>query len=196
MDFKEMLEKSWALFVAHLPALVLSTLVFFACSFLSLGFMAPVLLAGYTQSVLLLVREGRAPEIRDLFSFLRLFFPLLALAILSGLLVFLGLVVLVLPGILVGLALSFFLPYVLPLMTDQELGLVEAVRESIHMALRQPVSEQVAVVALYLVITSVGSSTGLGALLTQPFATILLMLAYEFRRIPVSEHGKPPRIPA
>ena len=194
MEFKQLFEESWRLFTAHLPALILSTLVLLLVSSISFGIMAPVLLAGYTQSLLLLVREGRPPEIRDLFGQMRLFFPLLALAVLAVLLVTLGLVMLVLPGIVVGLALSFFLPYVPPLMTDRKLGLIEAARESVRMALARPVTDQVGVVAIYLVINSVGNATGLGVLFTMPYTTLFLVLAYQIRLRAVS--ALPPRASA
>ena len=73
MDFKTHFEQSWTLFVAHLPALLISTLVLFAVSVISLGIMAPVLVAGYMQSLLLLVRDNRKPEVGDLFKQMRLF---------------------------------------------------------------------------------------------------------------------------
>ncbi|HHD64445.1 MAG TPA: hypothetical protein ENK96_08815, partial [Desulfobulbaceae bacterium] len=123
MDFKTLFERSWKLFVTHLAALLLSTLVYLAVSVVSLGIMAPVLTAGYMQSLLLLIRDGRKPEIRDLFGQMRLFFPLLGFMIVCGLVIMIGLGLLVVPGIAFAVGLSFFCLYMLPLMTDQGLGL-------------------------------------------------------------------------
>jgi len=182
MDFKAHLEQTWSLFVANLPALLISTLVLLVCSAISLGIMAPVLMAGYMQSLLLLVRENRKPEVGDLFSYMRLFFPLLAFTVLVALVFGIGFAMLVLPGIAVILAVSFFCMYMMPLMTDQELGLVEAVKESGRMALQPPVSEHIAVIAVFLVLNSIGNSTGIGVLFTQPFATLFVLSVYEVKR--------------
>ena len=38
------------------------------------------------------------------------------------------------------------------------------------------------IVVLYLAITTLGNSTGIGALFTQPFATLLVMSAFEERK--------------
>ena len=182
MDFKAHLEQTWSLFVANLPALLISTIVLLVCSTISLGIMAPVLMAGYMQSLLLLVRENRKPEVGDLFSYMRLFFPLLAFTVLVVLVFGIGLTMLILPGIAVLLAVSFFCIYMMPLMTDQELGLVEAVKESSRMALQPPVSEHIAVIAVFLVLNSIGNSTGIGVLFTQPFAILFVLSVYEVKR--------------
>ena len=72
--------------------------------------------------------------------------------------------------------------YMLPLMTDQELGLVEAFKESGRMAMEPPVGEHVAVVAVFLVLNSIGNSTGIGVLFTQPFAVLFVLSVYECKR--------------
>ncbi len=182
MDFKDIFNRSWKLFVANLPVLILSTLVYIAVSVVSLGIMAPVLTAGYMQSLLLLIREGRKPEIRDLFGQMRLFFPLLAFLVAVIIVVSIGFGILVLPGIGVIIALCFFCLYMLPLMTDQGLGLIDAVKTSSRMALEPPVGEQIAVVTVFLIINSIGNSTGIGVLFTQPFATLFILLVYERKR--------------
>ena len=90
---------------------------------------------------------------------------------------------LVLPGLAVILAVAFFCIYMLPLMTDQQFRLFEALKESSRMAMQQPITEHLAVVAVYLVLTSLGSSTGLGSLFTTPMATLFVLSVYEAKRI-------------
>ncbi len=182
MDFKDLFNQCWKLFVANLPALILCTLVYIAVSVASLGIMAPVLTAGYMQSLLLLIREKRKPEIRDLFSQMRLFFPLLAFMAVCILIIMIGFGLLVIPGIALTIGLSFFCLYMLPLMTDQGMGLLDAVKTSSRMALNPPVGEQVAVVVVFLILSSIGNSTGIGVLVTQPFATLFILSVYELKR--------------
>jgi hypothetical protein len=179
MDFKDLLEKSWKNFTEFLPALLISTLVLLVVSIFTLGILAPVCTAGYTQSLLLAIREKRKPEVGDLFSHMNLFLPLLGFLIVAGMVVFIGFLVLVLPGIIASLALYFFCLYMLPLMTDKGLGLIEAVKESSSMAMEDPVVEHVAVVAIYIGITALGQVVPFGIIFTLPIATLFLLYAFE-----------------
>ncbi len=182
MDFKAHFERAWSVFTAHLAPLLISTLVFTCVALVSFGIMAPVCMAGYMQSLLRALRENRRPEVRDLFSHMHLFFPLLGFSIVVVVAVFVGFSLLVLPGIVVMLAVTFGLVYMLPLMTDRSMGLVAAARESIRMAMEPPLSEQLTVVAVYLVLNSIGNSTGVGLLFTQPYATLFVLSVYEVKR--------------
>ena len=82
MDFKMHFERAWKLTFSFIVPLLLLTLVMVGVSFLSLGILAPVTLAGYFHSLLLLVRQGREPRVQDVFSQMRLFWPLLGFSIL------------------------------------------------------------------------------------------------------------------
>ncbi len=179
MDFKELLENSWRSFTEFLPSLLINTLVLVIVTLFTLGILGPVCTAGYTQSLLLAIREKRKPEVGDLFSHMNLFLPLLAFFIVAGIIMFIGLLVLVLPGIIAGLALYFFCLYLLPLMTDKGLGLVEAVKESSRMAMEDPVVEHVAVVAIYIGITALGQVIPFGIIFALPIATLFLLNAFE-----------------
>jgi len=179
MDFKDLLEKSWKSFTEFLPPLLINTVVLLVVSIFSLGFLAPVCTAGYTQSLLQTIRDKRKPEVGDLFSHMNLFFPLLAFFIVAGIIMFIGLLVLVLPGIIAGLALYFFCLYLIPLMTDKDMGLVEAVKESSRMAMEDPVTEHVAVVAIYIGLTAIGQVVPFGIIFTMPIATLFLLYAFE-----------------
>jgi len=179
MDFKELLENSWKNFTSFFPPLLISTLVLLVISVCTLGILAPVCTAGYTQSLLLLVRDKRKPEVGDLFSYMRLFLPLLAFFIVVTIVVLIGLAVLVLPGIIAAVAVTFFCLYLLPLMTDKGLGLIEAVKESYRMSIEDPVTEHVAVVAIYIGISALGSAVPFGVIFTMPFATLFMLYAFE-----------------
>jgi uncharacterized membrane protein len=182
MDFKYHLEITWKIFTQNLPALLINTLLLFIVSIGSLGIMMPVATAGYTHSLLLALRQQKKPVAADLFSFMNLFFPLFGFSILIGIVLFLGIVTLILPGLIIGGLLTFFCMYMLPLMTDQNLGITEAIRESSRMAMEEPVTEHLVVVALYIGLISLGSSVWIGGLLTQPFATLFVLSVFEAKR--------------
>jgi hypothetical protein len=179
MDFKEHFERSWQIMVGHFAPILVNTLVMIVVSIVTLGIMAPVLSAGYMQSLLLTLREDRKPDVKDLFAHMDLFFPLLGFTVLFVLLVCFGLIMLILPGIAVILAGIFFLVYMLPLMTDQQMGLIEAAKESARMALEQPVGEHIAVVAVTIILSSIGGSIAIGTLVTHPYSCLFILSAYE-----------------
>ncbi|OQX08121.1 MAG: hypothetical protein BWK76_23985 [Desulfobulbaceae bacterium A2] len=181
MDFKQLFERSWTVFTAHLPALLISTLVLCIVSIATLGILGPVLTAGYMQSLLLAVRQNRRPEVGDLFGQMRLFLPLLGFSLLMMLAVIVGFAMLILPGVVLIAAICYFCVYMLPLMTDKNMGLMDALKASYRMALDDPWYEHLAVVAIAVGITSLGHSMLLAGLFTQPFATLIVLGAYEER---------------
>jgi hypothetical protein len=181
MDFKKHLIQAWELTLRFIVPLVLMTLVMLVLAFLTLGILAPVTMAGYMQSILRVVREGREPQIGDLFSFMRLFFPLLFFGILAFLAIMIGYMLLVLPGVAISLLLAFGAVYMLPLMTDKDMRLVDALKESFRMAFKENVGEHFVVVLIFWVIQVIGGSIAVGALFTTPIATMFLMSVFEER---------------
>jgi uncharacterized membrane protein len=181
MDFKEHLKIAWESTLQYVVPVILLTLVQLIVITCSLGILAPVTTAGYTQSLLLALREGREPKIRDLFSEMRLFMPLLAFGILAALVSLLGFLLFILPGFLVVAFLVFATIYMMPLMTDKKMGLFDAIKESWNMAVRKPFSDQVILMVLYLLIISIGGSIPLALVFAQPLATFFMISVYEER---------------
>ena len=180
MDFKHHFETAWNLAITNVLPLIFMTLLMLAVSMITLGILAPVAMAGYTHSILLLVREGREPRVQDIFSQMKLFLPLLGFSIVAGLVLLIGYMLVIFPGFLLTLALTFFCIFMLPLMTDKSLGLVDAVKQSADLALKGQVLDHVIVTILYIALIAVGSSVfGVGILFTQPLATVFLMSVYE-----------------
>ena len=178
MDFKKHLEIAWNLTLRYITPLVFMTLVMFVVSFLTAGLLAPVTMAGYMHSILLMVRNEREPKIQDVFGQMHLFLPLLGFGLIVFVALAVGFTLLVIPGLVILLALFFGCLYMLPLMTEKGLGLVDAIKESWAMATTGEVLDHLVVVILYVGLTTIGSSVFIGALFTQPFATILLMSVY------------------
>lgn len=178
MNLKAHLEVAWQNTLKYIGPVILLTLVQVAVSVFSLGIMAPVTTAGYLQSLLRAVREGRTPEIRDLFSEMALFLPLFVFFLLAAIVAMICFLFLVLPGFVFIALLTFSTMYMLPLMTDRRLGLIEAVRTSWAMATRPPLTDQIVVALIYVVIVSIGCTVPFGFLVTQPLAMFLLLSVY------------------
>ena len=179
MDFKMHFEKAWHLTLKYIASLIIMTLVMIAASFFTLGILGPVTMAGYMQSILLMMRDRREPKVQDVFSHMRLFFPLIlfgALVILASLI---GFALVVIPGIAVVLAVAYCCLFMLPLMTDKELGLFDAVKESYSMTAKGNWTDNLAVFIIFMGLLGLGGVAFIGLLFTQPFATIFLMSVYE-----------------
>ncbi len=181
MDLRAHLQRAWDVCWRFIVPMVVNTLVMIVVGIASLGILAPVVAAGYTSSLLSALREEREPRPGDLFSEMRLFFPLLIFSVAVALAIFLGFAAFLIPGILVTAALVFCFLYVLPLMVDKRLDLLEALKESYSMAIRN-IPEHITVCAIFVVISALGSSVMLGILLTQPFATLFLLSVYEEKK--------------
>ncbi len=179
MNFQKHFETAWHLTIQFIVPLIIMTLIMIAVGVLTLGILAPVMIAGYVQSILLLLREKREPTIQDLFSQMKLFLPLLLFGIVIFIGVAIGMMLLILPGILLILAVMYSCFYMIPLMTDQNMGLIDAVKKSYAMAMEGKRLDHIVAVIIFFTITSIGGSVFIGALLTQPFATIFFASVYE-----------------
>ena len=179
MDFKRHIETAWSITLGNVVSLILMTLVMVAVSSLTLGILAPVTMAGYTQSLLQLVRNGREPKVQDLFIHMNLFLPLLGFGIVVFVATAIGFMLLFLPGIIIVVAVTYCCIYMLPLMTDKNMGIVDAVKESYAMGRRGDLVDHVVVVIIFMAITVIGGTVVFGVLFTQPLATLFLLSTYE-----------------
>ena len=181
MDFKRHIENAWNLTLGNIVSLLLLTLVLAGVSFLTFGILLPVATAGYIQSLLLLVRNGREPKVQDLFSHMKLFLPLLGFGFAIFVVTFIGFAMFLLPGIIITVAITFCCIYVYPLMTDKGLSVMDAVKESYAMARKGEIVDHVVLVIIFLAISTIGGSIFIGVLFTQPLATLFLLSTYEER---------------
>jgi len=197
MDFKYHLEIAWKMTLQYIAPLIFMTLAMIAISFITLGILAPVAMAGYMHSILLLIRVGREPKVQDIFSHMRLFIPLFLFGIVVFIITMIGMMLLFLPGVLFLFAVSFCCIYMLPLMTDRNLGLIDAVKESFSMVTKEKLVDHIVVFILFVGISAIGSSVFIGSLFTQPLATIFLLSVYEMlgKAAPATAPETPPGPP-
>ena len=155
MDIGRVLKDSWVIFTKDWGALVVAALIALALSFVTLGILGVALSGGLYLMMLRRVREGRKPEVRDVFAcFDRLGAFVLAYLLFLGVgLAFVAVVstpflVLVVPdsgarafgifltalaamgAVIVALYLQTVWVYVVPLMADRRIGVVEALNAS------------------------------------------------------------------
>jgi hypothetical protein len=182
MNFVQLFEDTWEQSRRHLLSLFIITLVLLAVSVVSFGILAPAATAGYCGSILRMVRHGREPGAADLFSELRLFFPLAFFGLGVLLLTALGMMLFLVPGILILAGVAFSCLYMIPLMVDRRMGLIDAVRESWAMARRGPVTDHLVTLLIVVGVQVLGGSLLLGTLVATPLTTVFLMNVYEHRQ--------------
>ncbi|MCP4352531.1 MAG: hypothetical protein GY795_44295 [Desulfobacterales bacterium] len=179
MDFKKHIETAWKMTLEFIIPLIFMTLIMIVVSTVSFGILAPVTMAGYIHSVILMVRDRREPKFQDVFSQMKLFLPLLGFAIVVFIATCIGLLLVVVPGIVISVGVTYFCLYMIPLMTDKNMGIIEAVKVSFSMtAKKDKILEHIIVLIVFLGVTALGGSTLIGCLFTQPLATIFLVSVY------------------
>ena len=179
MDIKDHILAAWRIGLDHFIPLVILTLVLSAVSILSIGILAPVAFAGYTSSLLLLMKQNREPKAQDVFSQLRLFFPLLIFTLVILLISAIGFTLIVIPGIVFAIIVGYTCLYMMPLMVDRQFGLIDAVKKSTAIVTTRPVADHVVVFLIFYVLTTIGGSSFIGFLVLQPFATLFLLSVYQ-----------------
>ena len=182
MDFKKHLETGWQNTLKFIGPVILLTFIQVLVSIFSLGILAPVTTAGYMKSLLLAGREGRTPDVKDLFSEMSLFLPLLGFAFLLVVVIGIGFMFLILPGLILAILFLFASLYMLPLMVDRRLGVIDALKGSWEMANRSPISDQVIITIIYAAILSIGGSIPFAILVAQPLATFVILSVYQERQ--------------
>ncbi len=181
MDLQKHLQTGWKTTMKFLGPVLLLTVAHLLVTLLSLGILAPVVSAGYVQSLLRSQREGRTPVVKDLFSEMSLFLPLFGLGVLAFLAVGIGFLLFIIPGIALSCLILFACFYLLPLMTDRRLDVREALTCSWRMATEKPVGDHVIILVVYVAILAIGNSLPFVILVAQPLATYIFLSVYEER---------------
>lgn len=181
MDFKKHFETGWQNTLQFIGPVLLLTFVQLIVIIISFGILAPVTTAGYFKSLLLAAREGRTPDIKDLFSEMSLFLPLLGFSIVIVIAIGIGFMFLIVPGFIVSLFVIFASLYLIPLMVDQKLGLIDALKGSWEMAIREPIADQAIITIVYVAILSIGGSIPFAIIVAQPLATFIVLSVYQER---------------
>ena len=173
VDIGKLFQRSWGLFQAKPVEHILASLVVFVLSMLSLGLLFGPLSVGQIRMIEKQQR-GESIAVNDVFAGFSSFGPafLTSLIILIG--VFIGTLLLVLPGLLVGLAWGFAIWFV----ALEGASPTAALSGSWQLLKNHTVSVLVVFVLLG-VVNAVASSIVLATLLTAPLSMIFGTLAYQ-----------------
>lgn len=127
MDFQGYLRNTYEMVKREPLFFILGGLLTQLLTMLSLSLLAGPLIGAYMLAAILFLRQGKRPLFNDLFSGLPRFKELFSFFFLL-LVIMLGLMLLILPGIV----FATWWMYTLPLMVDKKMSMGEAMRESLH----------------------------------------------------------------
>lgn len=127
MNFQKYLEDTYRVIMAEPLILVLGGLLIQLLTLFTLGILAGPLLGGYFLVIIGLLRDKRKPSFNDIFSGLQQFGNLFPYCLVL-LLIFIGFMLLILPGFI----FATWWIYVLPLMVDRKISYSEAMRLSMN----------------------------------------------------------------
>ena len=172
MDFEHLLKKSWDHYVRGLVKLVLFVLV--GCLLCITIILIPTVTAGWTRGILAYIREGKDPQFEELWNF-EDYFQILVLIVACGVLITIGYMLLVIPGII----LSVIWLYSLLFLVDKKLDFLDAMKASKDAVVKTGFFYHFVVVLIIALLNSIGGvAGGIGALFTTPFTLVLLTVTY------------------
>jgi len=179
MDVKYHFETAWKNCIGNIIPLIILTLVVAAVSFISFGILAPVAFAGYTDSLFQLLKTNREPKAQDVFLQIKLFIPLFLFGLVVFIIAIIGFTLLIIPGILFVIIVSYTCLYMIPIMVDTKAGVLDAIKTSISMVTDSHLTDHIIVFIIFSALTALGGSSFIGFLFLQPFATLFLLSVYE-----------------
>lgn len=171
LDIGLVFKQSWRLFIKDIGPLLIAWLIATILGVVTLGILLGPLYAGLFEMINARIRDGRRPEVGDVFNGLSRFWRYFGAAL--ALFVLIGLASLTIIG---GLLLATIWLYVFPLMVDRGMGLGEAMRTSQDMVFKAGFWQHLALVILWVIVNAV-----IGwplTLLTAPFSLVAVGVAY------------------
>ncbi|WP_440953514.1 glycerophosphodiester phosphodiesterase [Methanococcoides sp. FTZ1] len=171
LNFEDVFRRAWDVFKDNIAAYVVATLIAFIGSIFIVT-IAPLFYGLAYMAVKGM--GGEKVEINDLFEGFNNFIKSWVFFILFAIIVGVGFLFLVLPG----LVLSILMIYALPLLIIRGYGVMDSIKESIDISKNNFVDTLVLAIILW-VISAIGNMTYVGSLLTTPFYFLALVAALE-----------------
>lgn len=173
VDIAKLFQRSWALFQSKPVEHLVAGLIVLALSALTLGVLFGPLSVGQIRMIEKQQR-GETPRIEDVFAGFSSFGPSFLTSLILFVAVFVGMLLLVLPGLFVGLAWGFAIWFV-----ALEGASTSAALSGSWQLLKNHTASVVVVFVLLAVVNAVASSVVLATLLTAPLSMIFCTLAYQ-----------------
>ncbi len=165
----ETVKQTWELFKKQYVTLIVATLIAMICMIFIITI--PPLIYGLYMMCVDLMR-GKEISFTSPFKGFNYFFRSWGLILLIGLMVFAGLLLLIIPGIL----LMIVLQYALAISVIENKGVIDSIKKSFNLGQNNFVFSLV----LFLIVgilSAIGSALRIGGLVTMPFTSLLVCVA-------------------
>ncbi|MCD4801264.1 MAG: glycerophosphoryl diester phosphodiesterase membrane domain-containing protein [Methanococcoides sp.] len=171
MDYEDIFSRSWNAFKGNVAAFIVATIIVVFGSIFIVT-IAP-LFYGLTYMAVKGLR-GEKVEINDVFEGFNRFVKSWVLLLVSVILIGIGYMLLILPGLI----LSILLIYSFPLLVIKDYGAMDAIKESIDIS-KQNFVDSLVLFIIVAIISTIGGITYLGTFVTTPIITLALVAAAE-----------------
>ncbi len=180
MDFAGLLKETWDRFIAEIAPLVLFTLVGWLLCFTII--LIPTVAGGWTRGFLAYTRDGTAPNFEELWNFDD-FLPITLMIVLGVIGISIGYMLFFIPGVIV----SVWWMYAMYFLLDRDMGVVEAFGASKEAVSHDGFANHLVVFLILCALGMLGGAlSGIGSLLTTPFAFVMVSLVY----LELEGHGR------
>jgi len=167
----DIFKSSFDIFKENYVVLILGALVAIVGSFLIVT--CPPLIFGMYYMCIQLTK-GKKVEVSDVLKGFEYFWRSWGIVLLTALIVLVGLVLLVIPGVFLMIVLQF----VIAVAIIEDKGVVDSIKRSYSIG-KQHFALALVLFILVGVITSLGAYTKIGTLITMPFHFLVLCVAFE-----------------
>jgi len=176
LDLGKVLKQGWDLMMKDIVPLIVGGLIVGVLSVVTLFILMPVLNAGLYKMVIRRVKEGRTAEIGDVFSCFDQFGTLFVTGLVCGLLIMLGTILCIIPGLL----LATIWIYTTPLILEKKVGMGAALRMSKEMVTKNGFGPHLVILLVLMVLMGAANaiSGGLAGILATPFMVAVIMAMY------------------
>ena len=171
MDYEDIFSRSWNAFKDNVAAFIIATIIVVFGSIFIVT-IAP-LFYGLTYMAVKGLR-GEKVEINDVFEGFNRFVKSWVLLLVSVILISIGYMLLILPGLI----LSILLIYSFPLLVIKDYGAMDAIKESIDIS-KQNFVDSLVLFIIMAIISAIGGITYIVSLVTIPIITLALVAAAE-----------------
>lgn len=174
MDIGKIFKDTWDIYSKNFVEILIAGLIAIVLSVITLGILAPAMMTGLSL-IFVKAKRGQAVANKEVFACLGKWYVYLGACIVIGILVCLGLICLIIPGLI----LMTWWMYALLFMADKNLSISAAMKASKDLVRSKNLWMHLLFLVIYSFIAQLGNYIFyIGAFLTWPFALGLLGAAY------------------
>ncbi len=174
MNYEKTVYKTIDVYKENWVILSVSTLVVFALGMITFGLLFGPLIAGLA-SMFIKAKSGNKPTFDDLFQYNGKFILMALMGLLIGILIFCGLILLVLPGLL----LATLWMYSIFAMAFDNKGIIDSMKTSWAFVLKNGLWQNVVIFLAAGILNAIGGTVVVGTLITIPLTMGFLAMLYD-----------------